>query len=64
LISWSDCAICASVSLCYNTVILFADQAMLIHPAETTLNWGAARRLALAGLGILLLWGAVWWAIQ
>jgi hypothetical protein len=37
---------------------------MLIHPVETTLNWGAARRLVLAGLGILLLWGAVWWAIQ
>jgi hypothetical protein len=36
----------------------------LIHPAETTLNWGAARRLVLAGLGVLLLWGAVWWAIQ
>src|SRR5687767_13687882 len=57
LISWSDCAICAFASLCYNT-------AMLIHHAETTLNWGAARRLVLAGLGILLLWGAVWWAIQ
>jgi hypothetical protein len=34
------------------------------HPAETTLNWGATRRLAVAGLGLLLLWGAVWWAIQ
>lgn len=48
---------CRLVLLCYNT-------AMLIHPAETTLNWGAVRRLALAGLGVLLLWGAVWWAIQ
>jgi hypothetical protein len=37
---------------------------MLIHLPETTLNWGAARRLALAGAGVLLLWGAVWWAIQ
>lgn len=37
---------------------------MSIHLAETTLKWGAARRLALAGLGVLLLWGAVWWAIQ
>ena len=37
---------------------------MLIHPVETTLNWGAARRLVLAGLGILLLGGAVWWALQ
>jgi hypothetical protein len=37
---------------------------MHIHSSETTLNWGAARRLALAVLGILLLWGAVWWAIQ
>jgi hypothetical protein len=36
----------------------------LSHPAETTLNWGAARRLAVAGLGLLLLWGAVWWAIH
>jgi hypothetical protein len=36
----------------------------LSHPAETTLNWGAARRLGVAGLGLLLLWGAVWWAIQ
>ena len=37
---------------------------MLIHPAETTLNWSAGRRLAVAGLGLLLLWIAVWWAIQ
>jgi hypothetical protein len=37
---------------------------MLFHPAETTLNWGALRRLALAALGVLLLWSAVWWAIQ
>jgi hypothetical protein len=36
----------------------------LSHPSETTLNWSAARRLAIAGLGLLLLWGAVWWAIQ
>jgi len=36
----------------------------LSHPAETTLNWGAVRRLGVAGLGLLLLWGAVWWAIQ
>ncbi len=34
------------------------------HPADTTLNWGAMRRLAVAGLGILLLWSAVWWAIH
>jgi hypothetical protein len=34
-----------------------------LRPAET-LNWSAARRLAIAGLGLLLLWGAVWWAIQ
>ena len=34
------------------------------HPAETTLNWGGLRRLAVAGLSLLLLWGAVWWAIQ
>ena len=32
---------------------------MLFHPAETTLNWGAVRLLVLAGLGVLLLWGAV-----
>jgi hypothetical protein len=32
--------------------------------AETTLSWSAARRLAVAGLGLLLLWVAVWWAVQ
>jgi hypothetical protein len=36
----------------------------ILHPADTTLNWSAARRLLLAGLGLLLLWCAVWWAIQ
>ena len=34
------------------------------HLAETTLNWSGARRLAVAALSLLLLWGAVWWAIQ
>ena len=33
-------------------------------PAETTLNWSAVRRLAVAGLGLLLLWVAVWWAVR
>ena len=32
--------------------------------AEATLNWSAVRRLAVAGLGLLLLWEAVWWAVQ
>lgn len=36
----------------------------LSRSPESTLNWGAARRLAVAGLGLLLLWGAVWWAIR
>ena len=35
-----------------------------VQPAETTLNWSAARRLAVAGLGLLLQWIAVWWALQ
>jgi hypothetical protein len=34
-----------------------------LRPDET-LNWSAARRLATAALGLVLLWGAVWWAIQ
>jgi hypothetical protein len=64
---WNDPAACLFFSLCYNTaVIVFAGRSMhhLSYPAETTLNWGAARRLGLAALGVLLLWGAVWWAIQ
>ena len=51
--------------LCYNAAGSIADRIMqLSRPAETTLNWGAVRRLAVADLGLLLLWGAVWWAIQ
>jgi hypothetical protein len=52
--------------LCYNAAwIKHAVKAMHhFRPAETTLNWSATRRLAVAGLGLLLLWVAVWWAIQ
>jgi hypothetical protein len=34
------------------------------RPTDTTLNWSAASRLAVAILGLLLLWVAVWWAIR
>jgi hypothetical protein len=50
--------------LCYNTADVVRDQAMSHHALETTLNWSAWRRLAIAGFGVLLLWSAVWWAIQ
>jgi hypothetical protein len=32
--------------------------------AQTALNWSAVRRLVVAGGALLLLWGAVWWAIR
>lgn len=31
----------------------------LSQSIETTLNWGAGRRLRVACVGLLLLWGAV-----
>jgi hypothetical protein len=59
------CAIIAGRDLlCYNTAWIRTSLAMHdLRPAET-LNWSAVHRLVIAGLGLVLLWGAVWWAIQ
>jgi hypothetical protein len=40
-----------------------ADRSLVTH-SPTLLHWSAARRLAVAAVALLLLWGAVWWAIQ
>jgi hypothetical protein len=37
---------------------------LAFRAAQTAMNWGALRRLVVAGAALLLLWGAVWWAIR
>jgi hypothetical protein len=34
-----------------------------MRSGETSLCWGAGRRVATAGLALLALWALVWWAV-